>query len=80
MLDTLLTTTDAALQAVPAPVAPHWRIEATDGEDEVFPGYSGTDFTAARLSIADFVLAAGTESVVVWRNGALFRQLTIERN
>jgi hypothetical protein len=79
MLESLLTTTDAALEAVPAPVIPHWHIEATYSGG-IFPGYSGTDFTQARLSIADFVLAAGTESVVVWRNGIVFRQLTIERN
>ena len=78
MLDALLAHTDAALEAVPAPVAPHWRIEATYAGG-IFPGYSGTDFTAARLALADLALAVGTERILVYRNGALYRQLMRER-
>jgi len=78
MLETLLANTDAALEAVPAPVIPHWHIEATYSGG-IFPGYDGTDYTAARLALADLALATGTESVVIYRNGVLFRQLSMEK-
>lgn len=78
MLDALLTNTDAVLEAVPAPAVPHWRIEATYAGG-IFPGYDGQDFTAARLALADLVLARGTESVVVYRNGVMYRQLRMEQ-